>query len=55
MTAPFLRYAHNLSESGYWFERALAPELRRFARETRDPGALALDFGCGLKPYAGFV
>jgi SAM-dependent methyltransferase len=54
-TAPFLRYVHNLAESGYWFERALAAELRRFVAARRDADAVAVDFGCGLRPFAPYL
>jgi SAM-dependent methyltransferase len=45
------RYALNLADSGYWFERALARELQAFARSA-GPDAVAVDFGCGTRPYA---
>lgn len=48
----FLRYWHNLSESGYWFERALIPALERFVRASDDKKGLVIDFGCGQKPFA---
>jgi SAM-dependent methyltransferase len=46
----FLRYAHNLSEPGFWFERALLPPLLAEARRLR-PGSIVVDFGCGEAPY----
>jgi SAM-dependent methyltransferase len=45
------RYALNLADSGYWFERALAGELAAFAAQA-DAAAVAVDFGCGARPYA---
>lgn len=45
------RYALNLADSGYWFERALARELAAFAA-TADTTAVLVDFGCGARPYA---
>jgi SAM-dependent methyltransferase len=45
------RYALNLADSGYWFERALARELAAFAAAA-EPAAVVVDFGCGVRPYA---
>lgn len=54
-TKLFLRYIHNLASSGYWFERALASELRRFVAEERGAQALAVDFGCGPRPLERYL
>ena len=54
-TKLFLRYVHNLAESGYWFERALSAELRRFVAEAGEKGAVAIDFGCGLRPLEPYL
>lgn len=54
-TKLFFRYLHNLAESGYWFERALVPELRRFVAESGDREAVAVDFGCGLRPFEPYL
>jgi SAM-dependent methyltransferase len=48
------RYVLNLADSGYWFERALAGELQAFAA-TAGADAVAVDFGCGAKPYARYL
>jgi SAM-dependent methyltransferase len=48
------RYVFNLADSGYWFERALARELRAFAASA-SADAVAVDFGCGARPYARYL
>ena len=52
MRPMFFRYLPNLSQSGYWFERALVDPLRDFAQRRNDPDTVVLDFGCGQKPFA---
>jgi len=55
-TRLFLKYLHNLASAGYWFERALTAELRRFLATGPGPGpgseAVVVDFGCGARPLA---
>ena len=48
----FLKYLYNLSETGYWYERALLPELHKFVAERNATDSCVLDFGCGPKPFA---
>ena len=47
----FLRYVHNLSESGYWFERALRAGLSRWHENQNGAQIVVLDFGCGTRPF----
>jgi SAM-dependent methyltransferase len=55
-TRLFLKHLHNLASAGYWFERALTAELRRFLAtgpgSGPGSGALVVDFGCGARPLA---
>lgn len=46
------KYIHNLSESGFWFDRKFVPELREHLRKIKNGDARVLDFGCGRKPYS---
>src|SRR5215813_14141047 len=47
----FLKYIHNLSETGYWFDRALLPTLERFVQTQNSAEKTVVDFGCGQKPF----
>lgn len=48
----FLKHLDNLAAAGYWFERALSAELRRFLAAGPGAGAVVVDFGCGARPLA---
>ncbi len=54
----FLKHLDNLAAAGYWFERALSAELRRFLAAGPGADAVVVDFGCGARPlarlFAGF-
>jgi SAM-dependent methyltransferase len=44
-------YFHNLSESGYWFERSLRRALKIWKGTLNEECPTIVDFGCGAKPF----